>query len=209
MNRSVDGVRDARLRVLLLKARTESGEALGRLFEACRGYLLSVARQELAGSLRAKVDAADLVQETFIEATRDFASFRGETTPQLLGWLRRILRHNISDLTRHYGCLCRCLSQEVPLLDHQSIAASREHEFLAVGGPICEQLIAQEQRRALDEALQRLPISYRRVLQLRFGERCSFEEIGSVMQRSPEATRKLVCRAVQRLRQEMRVYADA
>ena len=31
--------------------------------------------------LRAKIDAADVVQETFIEATHDFAAFRGET-----GW---------------------------------------------------------------------------------------------------------------------------
>lgn len=208
MDRSVDAVRDALLRVLLLKARKGSVEALGCLFEACRGYLMSVARQELGASLRTKVEAADVVQETFIEATRDFASFRGQTSPQLLGWLRGILRHNITDLTRRYGCLCRCLSQEVPLLDRPRIAATRANDYLAVGGPICEQLIAQEQRRALEDALQRLPSSYRNVLQLRFGERCSFEEIGKGIQRSPEAARKLFCRAVQRLRQEMRGFAE-
>jgi RNA polymerase sigma-70 factor (ECF subfamily) len=209
MNRSVDALRDALLSALLRKARAGSAEELGRLFEACRGYLLAVARQRLAASLRAKADAADLVQETFTEALRDFPNFRGETGRQLLGWLRGILRHNLADLAKRFDCCCRTVSQEVPLPDPQQLAAARIRAYQAVGGPICEQLIAQEQRRALDAALHRLPPLYRRVIQLHFGERCSFSEIGNGLQRSPEAVRKLVGRAVERLRQEMRVHAVA
>lgn len=207
MTRLADCLSNEVLPTLLEAARSGSVEALGRLFEACRGYLLSIARQELATSLRAKVDAADVVQETFIEATRDFTSFRGDTGPQLLGWLRCILRHNLADLARHYGYCCRSLSQEVPL-NRQPSSAGRMDSYLAVDGPICEQLIAQEQRRALDAALNRLPPSYRQVLQLRFGERYSFTEIGIGLRRSPEAVRKIACRAVERLRHEMRIYAE-
>lgn len=207
MTRLANCLSDELLPTLLHAARSGSVEALGRLFEACRGYLLSIARQELVTSLRAKVDAADVVQETFIEATRDFASFRGETGPQLLGWLRCILRHNLADLTRHFGYCCRSLSQEVPL-HRQPSTADRMDSYLAVDGPICEQLIAQEQSRALDAALNRLPPSYRQVLQLRFGERHSFTEIGIGLRRSPEAVRKIACRAVERLRHEMRLYAE-
>lgn len=207
MTCSADSLSNDILPALLRNARSGSVEALGRLFEACRGYLLSIARQELDASLRAKVDAADMVQETFIEATRDFAAFRGETGPQLLGWLRGILRHNLADLARHFGYCCRSLSQEVSL-HRQARAADRWCEFLAVGKSICEQLIAQEQRRALDAALQRLPPPYRLVLQLRFSERCSFAEIGVGLRRTPEAVRKMAYRAVERLRQEMRVYAE-
>lgn len=207
MPRSADCLRNVFLAALLHNARNGSAEALGRLFEACRGYLLSIAQQELAASLRAKVDAADVVQETFIEATRDFAAFRGETGPQLLGWLRGILRHNLTDLARHFEYGCRALSQEVPLYCQRSTADDTS-TFLAVGRPICEQLIVEEQRRALDAALQRLPPPYRQVLQLRFGERCSFAEIGIDLRRSPEAVRKIYGRAVERLRYEMRVYAE-
>lgn len=207
MNRPVDALRDALLSALLHKARAGSVEELGRLFEACRGYLLTVARHKLAGSLRAKIDAADVVQETFIEALRDFSRFRGETGRQLLGWLRSILRHNLADLTKHFDSRCRTVSQEVPLPDPQQLAAARIRAYQAVGGPICEQLIVQEQRRALDAALHRLPPLYRRVIQLHFGERCSFSEIGTGLQRSPEAVRKMAGRAVERLRQEMRVHA--
>lgn len=209
MSHPVDPLRATFLSALLCNARTGSAEALGRLFEACRGYLLAVARQDLAASLRAKVDAADVVQETFIEALRDFSAFRGETGQQFLGWLRGILRHNLADLIKHFESRCRTVSQEVSLPDPQQLAAARIRAYQAVGGPICEQLIAQEQRRALDAALHRLPPLYRRVIQLHFGERCSFAEIGSGLQRSPEAVRKMAGRAVERLRQEMRVYAQA
>lgn len=201
-------LRHALLSDLLRQARSGSAEALGQLFEVCRGYLLTVARQELAAPLRAKFDAADMVQETFIEATRDFIAFHGDTAPQLLGWLRGILRHNLADVNRRFAACCRCLSQEEPLLDSR-LAEARTRAYLAIGEPICDQLITQEQRRALDAALQRLPQPYRRVLQLRYGERCTLTEIANGFERSPEAVRKMVGRAVERLRQEMDIYAEA
>jgi RNA polymerase sigma-70 factor (ECF subfamily) len=193
---------------LLQEARDGSTEALGQLFQACRGYLLTVARQELRAALRAKVDAADVVQETFIEATRDFAAFRGVTEQQMLSWLRGILRHNLADVTRRFCACCRCLAQEVRLRD-QLAAPLRPRSPLVMDRTICEQLIAEEQRHLLHAALQRLPPLYRKVLQLRYGDRCSFAEIGCHLRRSPEAARKLWRRAVERLRQDMRVYGDA
>lgn len=192
---------------LLRNARSGSVEALGKLFQACRGDLLAIAHHELRGQLRAKIDAADVVQETFIEATRDFADFRGVTGAQLLGWLRSILRHNLADISRHFDYGCRALSHEVRLLD-PNLAALRKRAFPGAGGTICEQIVAQEQRRALDAALQRLPPAYREVLQLHYGEHRCFAEIGNGLKRSAEAVRKMAHRAVARLRQDMRVYAE-
>lgn len=153
MSRLAAAPPDDYLASILHKARSGSAEALGQLFEACRGDLLAIAYHELHGQLRAKIDAADVVQETFIEATRDFAAFRGESGPQLLGWLRSILRHNLADIIRHFECSCRALSQEVRLFD-PTIAAARQRVFHRVEETICEQIVAQEQRRALDDALQ-------------------------------------------------------
>lgn len=193
---------------LLRQARAGSAESLGQLLEGCRTYLLVVAKQEMRAPLQAKVDAADLVQDTFIEATRDFRHFRGETAAQLLGWLRGILLHNLADVSRHYGMSCRCVAQEVPLrdpfADYVSLGTARDKT-----ATICEQLIAQEQRRTLEAALQRLPPTYRQVLQLRYDERCSFAEIGNSLHRSPEAVRKMWGRALERLRQDMSAYAEA
>jgi RNA polymerase sigma-70 factor (ECF subfamily) len=198
---------DAILVDLLREARMGSAEALGQCFQSCRNYLLTLARQELHATLRAKVDAADLVQETFIEAMRDFAAFRGDSEPQLLGWLRGILRHNLSDLARRFEAYCRSLSHEVRLPD-QLPCTLRPSTSANVGRTICEQLIAREQGVALERAVQRLPALQRKVLQLRYGERCSFAEIGDCLRRSPEAVRKLLCRALRRLRRVMRTHGD-
>lgn len=190
---------------LLRQARAGSTTALGQLLEACRAYLLIVAKRELHSSLQAKVDAADLVQETFIEAIRDFLLFRGEIETQFLGWLRGILLHNLSDLHRHYSMNCRCLSQEVRLQE-QIVERISVNLVQGQSRNICEQMIAQEQRRALDSSLQQLPSAYRLVLYLRYHERRTFADIGTFLGRSPEAVRKLLERALQRLRRDMRNY---
>ena len=63
--------------------------------------------------------------------------------------------------------------------------------------------MAAEEDRALEEALGRLPEDYRRVLLWRYREERSFEEIGRLLEKSPNAARKLWQRAVERLRQEL------
>ena len=83
-------------------ARAGSKEAIGGALEACRGYLLGIAERELDADLRAKGGASDLVQDTFLEAQRDFAGFRGETQADLLAWLRRLLLNNLANFARTY-----------------------------------------------------------------------------------------------------------
>ena len=51
------------------------------------------------------------------------------------------------------------------------------------------QAMEHEQDQALREALGRLPEDYRRVITLRHEEQLSFEEIGRLLQRSPDAAR--------------------
>ena len=57
--------------------------------------------------------------------------------------------------------------------------------------------------RELVRALERLPEDYRRVIILRYQEQLPFEEIGRLLQRSPDAARKLWARAVERLHEEL------
>src|SRR5262245_58767873 len=83
-------------------ARAGSREALGKLLESCRGYLLILANGELDADLQAKEGASDRVQETFLEAQRDFGQFQGRSEAELLAWLRRLLLNNIANFTRRY-----------------------------------------------------------------------------------------------------------
>src|SRR5437016_7044570 len=85
---------------LLARARQNQPGDLDRLFALCRNYLGVIARARVESWLQAKVDASDLIQQTMLEAYRDFANFRGHTEAEWLGWLKRILAHNAANFVR-------------------------------------------------------------------------------------------------------------
>jgi RNA polymerase sigma-70 factor (ECF subfamily) len=179
-------------------ARAGSAEALGQALEACRGYLLLIARRELGTDLQAKASASDLVQQTFLEAQCDFGRFRGETEAELLAWLRRLLLNNLGAFARDFrGTAKRAVHREVAL-PAEGVS----------GGPADDApspsavAVAGEQAEALRRALERLPEEYRLALLLRHQEELSFEEIGKRLGRTANAARKLWARAVERLQHE-------
>lgn len=186
----------------LPEAQAGSREALGQVLEACRGYLLLIAQQELDPALQAKGGASDLVQQTFLEAQKDLACFRGSTPEALLGWMRRLLLNNLANFRRDFRRIKRRVSREVPLLVTDS---SRSGDAgLSAGTPSPSVAVMRlEQTEALERALERLPEDYRRVIYLRYREERSFEEIAKLMQRSQNAVRKLWLRAVEHLQKEM------
>ena len=181
----------------LESARAGSQEALGQALEACRRYLVEIARQELDPTLQAKGGASDVVQDTFLDAQRDFGQFHGQSDGELRAWLRQLLLHHVYKLGRRYR-------------DTQKRAAGRELSLEVAektNGPIATpsvQIMAAEQTEALRRALARLPDDYRQVIQARYQEHRSFEEIASQMGRSSGAVRKLWARAIERLQEEMK-----
>lgn len=184
-------------------ARGGSRDALGKVLESARQYLLSIARQELEADLRAKNSPSDVVQETFVEAQRAFGQFQGDTEDELLAWLRQLLLHRVGKLRRRYrDTQKRRLAREVALGADDSSdgpAGGLTANMLSPSG----QAMENEQDQALQAALGRLPEDYRRIITLRYQEQLPFEEIGRLLQRSPDAARKLWARAVERLHDEL------
>ena len=187
---------------LMAAARAGSREALGRALEDCRRYLLAVAERQLEPELRAKGGASDLVQETFLEAQRDFGQFQGSSPDELRAWLRQVLNHNLGAFTRRFRATSkRAVGREVGLPAGDTsgwLEAGPAGSTLTPSGVAIE----HEQALALRRALDRLPDEYRQVVVLRFEEGRSFEEIGRLTGRSPDAARKVWARAMERLRQE-------
>jgi RNA polymerase sigma-70 factor (ECF subfamily) len=187
----------------LSAARAGSPEALGRALEACRDYLLRIAQHELGPDLQAKGGASDLVQETVLDAVRDFAHFQGKTEAELLQWLRRLLLNNLADFTRQYRDTAkRQIEQEVRLEDDDS-SAERGGGLAAAWPSPSGEAMANEQAEAIRRAVERLPDDYRRVIVLRYQKERSFEEIGELLGLTANAARKLLLRAVERVQREL------
>ncbi len=187
----------------LTAAQDGSSEALGQVLETCRGYLLLIAQQELEPALQAKGGPSDLVQQTFLEAQRDFVRFHGTTHEELRAWMRRLLLNNLANFRRDYRRAKRRATREVALPGGGD-SGSRPIGGLPADTPTPSvEVMRDEQRQALDGAMERLPEDYRRVVQLRYREERSFEDIALVMQRSPNAVRKLWARAIESLQQEL------
>ncbi len=182
---------------LFAEARQGSREALGGLIEDFRDYLTLVADRELAHDLRGKVGISDLVQETFLEAQRDFGQFHGDNRAEFQRWLRRLLCNNLANAARHYRATAkRDIAREVPLDNsHHDLKG-----FLADRGPSPSGLaIHREQEGDLNRAMARLKEHQRQVIRWRHWEGRSFEEIGALLGCSADAARKLWWRAFERL----------
>src|SRR5229473_4224741 len=101
---------------LLGQARAGCTEALGRLLELYRNYLRLLARTQIDFALRVRLDPSDLVQETLLEAHRDFPQFLGTTEKEeLVTWLRRILVRNLADQVKHHKAQVRNWKREESL----------------------------------------------------------------------------------------------
>lgn len=186
----------------LAAARAGSREALGRVLEAYRGYLLRLAEHELAPELRAKGGASDLVQDTFLEAHQDFAQFRGSSEAELRGWLRQVLLHNVANFARLYHATGkRRVAREVA--PDGGSSAEPGAGFIADTPSPSKEAMAHEQAEALWRAVDRLPEDYRLVLLLRHQEKLPFDEVARRMERSAVAVRQLWSRAVRRIQLEM------
>src|SRR5947208_15558759 len=68
--------------------------------ERYRSYLMLSARVQVTPHLRDPVDVSGIVQQTFLEAHQNIASFRGRSSEQLAAWLRQILARNLADALR-------------------------------------------------------------------------------------------------------------
>ncbi len=186
----------------LATAREGSDQALGDVLEACRAYLLSIAERELDGPLRAKGGASDLVQETFLEAHRDFPQFQGTTEGELLAWLRRMLLNNLNNFARHYKTTDKRRMQREVFLDPHASEGSATPVPADTPTP-SRQVMAEEQSKALLSALEGLPDDYRQVMQLRYLEGLTFEEVAEKMGRTNNAVRQLWVRAISRLQKDL------
>ncbi|MBC8352206.1 MAG: sigma-70 family RNA polymerase sigma factor [Planctomycetes bacterium] len=187
--------------VLLVEAQDGSAEAVGKLLQDCRAYLLLIANQELESGLVPKAGASDLVQESMLSAQRCIGDFRGKSRDELLAWLRGILLNDIKETRRRFRTAGRDVFREQGI-DVGSVRLRAEQVAAAHATPATD-AIAHEEADRLQAALDCLASDDREVIMLRNWQQLSFVDIGKRMGRSTEAARKLWSRAIIRLQDEL------
>lgn len=175
---------------LLGLARAGSGPALGQLLELYRSYLALLARLQIGRRLQGKVDAADLVQDTFLEAHRHFPEL-GVTEAELVGWLRQILAGLLGNLVRRYlGTQRRDVRLERELADDLDRSSrALDQKLVAPQSTPSQRAARREQAVLLSDALGRLPDDYREVLILHHLEELTFPEVAGRMGRTVDSVK--------------------
>jgi RNA polymerase sigma-70 factor (ECF subfamily) len=191
---------------LLARARRDHGTELGALLNLYRNYLRLLAQTQIDLHLQGRVDPSDLVQETLLEAFRDFGQFQGATEAELLVWLRRILVHNLARLVeKHLRARKRDARREVSLdrlvADMENSSNRIDAALVSPGTSTGSQARRREQAAVLADQLARLKPDHREVIVLRNLEGLSFEEVARRMGRSAGAVRMLWLRALDGLKQ--------
>lgn len=175
----------------------------GALLETYRNYLELLARIEIGRRLQTKVDAGDLVQETFLEAHRNFGLFRGKSEGEFINWLRGIMAARIATMVRHFvGTQGRNVGRERDLqvnLDQSSRAIDRG--LVALQSTPSQKLERSELQVMFADTLAKLPPDYRDVIVLRHFEELPVGEVATRMNRSVDSVQKLWVRGLARLRQ--------
>jgi RNA polymerase sigma-70 factor (ECF subfamily) len=190
---------------LLHAARDGSPEALGRLLEYYRPYLRLLARLQVASRLQKELDASDVVQETFLDAARDFAQFRGSSEAEFVAWLKRLLAGNVADAHRRFlGTQKRNVLQESEVLEmlDQSSALVDQRLLARVDSPSASADV-REQAVRLAAALEQLPPQYHDVILLHHFQGLGFQEVAGRLDRSLHSVKNLWLRALVALKRQL------
>jgi RNA polymerase sigma-70 factor (ECF subfamily) len=190
----------------LCQAKGGNTDALGRLLGAYMNYLKTLAQAQMDERLKRRIGASDVVQETLLEAHRDFLQFVGRTPAEFSGWLRTILINNMKRAIEcHLMTAKRDVRRELSLDDlnrktNQS-AARLESLLMAPNRSVGSEAQIHESLIWLSDSIANLSSEHREVIILRHIQGMPFKEIGERLNKTSGAVRMIWMRAIEKLRE--------
>ena len=149
---------------------------------------------------RDKSIAEDIVQETFLSATKSARRFRGKSKPYT--WLLSIAHHKISDHYRKLERERRHIRQNPGQRDTEYDSFPDDKQLLQ------RNLESTETRSEVERAILSLPQEYREVLLLKYVEEMSVSQISQITARSLKSVEGLLSRARKALRNKIDVQGE-
>ena len=172
--------------------------------EQYRSYLKLLADLQLNPRLRVKEGASDIVQQTMMDAHRDFADFRGKTELELRAWLKMILTNNLLTVARRFATHKRAAGREVTLQDRVDESSAKLHcQLVADQTSPSMKVMKQERAEQLAAALLMLLDDERAAVVLKHYHNWSVAEIAQHLVRTPNAVAGLLRRGLKKLRDNL------
>lgn len=190
--------------LLLGQAGGGDPHALGELLDRNRERLTRIVSFRMDRRLQGRIDAADVVQEAYIDATRRFAEFAEERAVPFFLWLRYLTFQKLAELHRHHlGVKARDVGREVSIYKGplpQATSAVLAAQLLGKQTSPSQAAAKAELKLKLEEKLNSLDEIDREVLALRHFEQLSNTEAAQVLGISDSAASNRYVRAVKRLK---------
>lgn len=178
---------------------TGDKESLGELL-ACYGPQVGMSLN-ISATWRGLLDAADVMQVTYLEAFVQISRFDATRAEAFPAWLRRMAENNLRDAIRGLEAK-KSPSPRMQLDAHGGDAGLALFDVLTAGvGTPSRAVRAAEAGERLRRALNTLPVDYARTVQFFDLDGRSVEDVAATLGRSTGAIYMLRTRAHERLRE--------
>lgn len=187
-----------------LQQLTRGGDqAVAELFSQYEARLQKMVHYRLDRRLYGRVDAADVLQEAYLEAARRVGDYLAKPTVPFFVWLRQITTQVLIDTHRRHLAQMRDAYQEVPM--HRGAYMHASSFSLAaqlVGNVSSPSRVAmrEEMLEQVRVALEKMDELDREILALRHFEELNNNEVAQVLGIQKAAASNRYVRALKRLR---------
>jgi RNA polymerase sigma-70 factor (ECF subfamily) len=186
-------------------------ESWRHLLEPHYARLRRMVAGRLDPRLQGRVDPSDVLQNAYLEATRQLKKYLDNATLPFFLWLRALVGSQLARTHRqHLGMQRRDAGREVPLHEPAPNLSSAvlAQCLLGRGERPSEETVRAELRERLQSLLEQLSAADREVLALRHFEQLSIAETAAVLGISESAAGKRYVRALDRLRELLADYPE-
>jgi len=179
-------------------------QVLGQLFVEHKEKLRRMVQLRLDDRLRGRLDASDVIQQTWVEAVQRYDEYLKNPSVSPFVWIRFLAGQKLSQLHRfHLGTKLRQASREVSLFQGAQPSATSAVLAAQLVGKLTSPSVAfarEEQKLKIETALNGLDENDREILALRHFEQLSNQEAAEVLELTTEACYKRYVRALLRLK---------
>lgn len=195
-----DGSVDAADASQIIQRLREGGlPELTQLFMKMRPQIRGMVQSRLDRRILSRVDASDIVQETFVRASQGFNNYIHEPKAHPVVWLRLISKHLIAETCRYHFRGKRSPEREQMVEDDGSdLLINKVADSMTSVGSVLDHAHMVQQ---VKTTLQQLSQIDREIIEMRHIEGLTLHEAADSLELSYETTKKRYFRAIKRFRE--------